>query len=59
MTIEPGCSIADIDGLEVTNTVRSGTIVIGTVTGQAVRLLARRAGVVRIEHDGGDMHALE
>lgn len=59
VTVEPGCSVADVDGLEVTNTARSGTILMGTATGGAARLLASRVGVVRIEHDSGEMHAME
>jgi hypothetical protein len=59
VTVGPGCSVADVDGLEVTTTVRSGTILMGTATVQAIRSLARRAGVIRIEHDSGDMLALE
>jgi len=59
VTVEPGCSVADVEGFEVTNTARSGTIVMGTATGQAARSLASRAGVLRIEHDSGDMHAME
>jgi hypothetical protein len=59
VTIGPDCSVADVDGLEVTATARSGTILMGTATVRAVGSLAERPGVIRIEHDSGDMHAME
>jgi len=59
LTVDAGCELTDVPGLEVTGTARSGTIVMATATADAVRALATHDGVVRVEHDGGDMRALD
>lgn len=59
VTVEAGCSLADVAGLDVQGTARGGTIVMGTATADAVRTLETRDGVVRVEHDAGDMRALD
>jgi hypothetical protein len=59
VTVETGCDLADVAGLDVTGTARSGTIVMATATADAARRLEEHDGVVRVEHDGGDMRALD
>jgi hypothetical protein len=59
VTVEPGHSIADIDGVTVHGTARAQTIIMGTANQRGARELAVHDGVLRIERDSGDMGALE
>ncbi len=59
VTVDPACSLDDVEGLYIVGTARSGTIVLGTATAAAVRALVSHEGVVRVEHDGGEMRALD
>ena len=59
VTVDPGCSLDDVEGLSVVGTVRAGTIVLGAATAAAVRALVSHEGVVRVEHDSGEMRALD
>lgn len=59
VTVEAGCELTDVPGLDVRGTARGGTIVMATATAAAVRALEAHDGVVRVEHDGGDMRALD
>ena len=59
VTVEVGCELTDVQGLDVRGTARGGTIVMATATAAAARELEARGDVVRLEHDGGDMRAFD
>ena len=59
VTVDSGCSLDGIEGLHVVRTARAGTIVMGTATAAAVRALVSHEGVLRVEHDSGEMQALD
>ena len=59
VTVAAGCELNDVQGLDERGTARGGTIVRATATAAAARELEARGDVVRLEHDGGDMQALD
>ena len=59
ITIEAGCDLTDVGGFDVHGTARAGTIVMAAATADAVVQLEKHNGVVRVEHDGGEMRALD
>lgn len=59
VTIEPDASLPDLSGFEVQHVTRSGTIVLGRASLAAVELLATLDVVTRVEHESGDMRALD
>lgn len=59
VTVEAGCDLTDVPGFDVNATARSGTIVMATATADAARALESHDGVVRVEHDSGDVRALD
>jgi hypothetical protein len=59
VTLQPGTGIDELTtaGLDVSATMRDGTIVAGTLDASGVRALGDMDSVVRVESDG-EMHAL-